>query len=124
LINNKEDSIVRDSVKNDRKANYFPRNKINKLPRQNSENERYHDINDYFREFIKNNFKESKIEIKISITSPLKNNSKFRILSQNRIPYNNSIYYNCSQAHINIKNIPFNIIIIFNLNKELIYGSN
>ena len=124
MINKKEDSIVRDSVKNDRKANYFPRNKINKLSRQNSENERCNDINDYFKEFIKNNFKESKIEIKINITSPQKNNSKFKILPQNRMQYNNSIYYNISQAQINIKNILFNIILSFNLNKELIYNNH
>ena len=124
MINKKEDSIVRDSVKSDRRTNYFPRNKINKLPRQNSDNERNYDINDYFREYIKNNFKDSKIEIKINNTSPIKNNSKFRILPQNRIQQINSMYYNTSQSHINIKNIPFNIILSFNLNKELIYNNH
>ena len=124
MINIKEDSIIRDSVKSDRKVNYFPRNKINKLPRQNSDNERNYDINDYFREYIKNNFKDSKIEIKINNTSPIKNNSKFRILPQNRIQQINSMYYNTSQSHINIKNIPFNIILSFNLNKELIYNNH
>jgi hypothetical protein len=124
MLNKKEDLIVRDSVKSDRKANYFPRNKINKLQRQNSENERNHDINDYFREFIKNNFKESKIEIKINITSPLNNNSRFKIISPNIIQHKKTLYYNSSLALINIKNFPFNIIISFNLNKELIYNSN
>ena len=127
MIIQKEDSIVRDTVKTERKANYFARNKIiNKFPRQNSENERHYNLNDYFKEYIKNNFKENnKLEIKVNILSPSKNNSKFKILPQIRVQQiNNSIYYNTSQAHINVKSIPFNIILSFNLNKELVYNNH
>lgn len=122
-----EDSIIRDSVKSERKLNYFLlRNKYIKLPtRQNNDFERHNSINDNMKEYIKTNFKESKIEFGINIINiPPKNSSKFRILS----PYNNTQQINPLSlykiAQINIKLFPFHIIIQFNLNKELVYKNH
>lgn len=121
MINLAEDSIIRESVKTDRKLNYFfVRNKYNnKLPRQINDLERQKNILDDIKGYIKSNFKNSNIEISIVITSFLnKNYSKFRVLSLYTNRANSmSIYYN-QIAQINIKLFPLNIALNIPLNKE------
>ena len=121
-----KDLIIRESVKADRKLNYFwVRNKVlNKLTRQNVDLERPSNILDFIKGYIKSNFQNNNIEIFITITNlPNKNYSRFRILSPypnrpNQIPS----YYNNQLVQINIKIYPLNILISLPMNKELNYN--
>ena len=130
MVNIMEDSIIRESVKADRKMNYYNRNKIsNKFPRLNNNNERNHgNINDYFKEYIKSYYKESNIDMTINIIDMQKKNmSKFRTSSS--YPYqrpqqiNNSTtqYFRYAMIYINI--FPFKIHLSFQLNKEIQYNN-
>ena len=128
MINVMEDSIVRESIKNERK-NFFFKNKYIKSPKKNGESERDKSINELIKEYIQNNYKESNIEVSINIINiPSKNYNKYRISSSSysNKPQQNNISLNSynQNAQINIKLFPFNIFISLFLNKLSIYNNN
>lgn len=112
----KEDSILRDSVKSERKSDlYLFRNKF-KMPKLPNDLSRKININDIIKEYIKINFKESP-NIEVDVIYPIKN----KIYGyNNRMPQNN---INPFPIQINVKIFPFNIQISTYLNKELGYGN-
>ena len=119
MMNMKEDSMVRDSIKTDVKFNNI-RNKysINKIPKQNIDIERNNDIKIYFKDYIKNNYKDSPMKLSISIINLTNKNinPKLFLIIQNKKPI-------LKHIQVNIKLYPMNIILGFYLNKELIYNN-
>lgn len=128
MINEMNDSIVRESIRNERK-NFYLKNKYIKSPKKNNESERDKSINNLIKEYIQNNYKESNIEVSINIINiPSKNYNKYRISSSSSYsnkPQQNNISLNSynQNAQINIKLFPFNIFISLLLNKMFIYNN-
>ena len=127
MININEDSIVRESIRNERKNYYLSKNKNIKSPKKLNELERP-SICDLIKDYIEKYFKESKIEIALNIINvPSKSYNKFRVstssYSNKSQQYNSSLSIHNQFAQINIKLFPFNINIGLYLNKNIIYNN-
>ena len=116
MMNLKEDSMVRESIKTDVRLNNIRNKFLNKMQKQSSDIERSNDMNSYFKEYIQMNYKDSPMKLSI-INLPIKNiSSKLLFSLQNK-------RLSSKFLQINIKIYPINIFIGFYLNKELIYNN-
>lgn len=123
MINIMEDSIVRESLKSERRNIYLTRNKIIKSPKKKNESERAY-ICESIKDYIKTYFNESKIEITCNIVKiASKNYNKFRVLSSSypskSHQYNTPLNTYNQIAQINLKLFPFSISISLYLNKNI-----
>ena len=118
MMNLKEDSMVRESIKTDVRLNNIRNKFLNKMQKQSSDIERSNDIISYFKEYIQKNYKDSPMKLSLAIINlQIKNVSPKLLHSfQNKRPSSKLL-------QINIKIYPINIIIGFYLNKELIYNN-
>ena len=123
MITARKDSIIRDTIKRERILYLSLKNKNNnKFDRQGSEEiVQIDNLNDYIKQYIKTNFKESNIEFSLKVINyQSQHSSKFNIqYSFNNRQQINQIPIN-KYAKINIKIFPLNILIGLNLNKELL----
>lgn len=118
MMNLKEDSMVRESIKTDVRLNNIRNKFLNKMQKQSSDIERSNDIISHFKEYIQKNYKDSPMKLSLAIINlQIKNVSPKLLHSfQNKRPSSKLL-------QINIKIYPINIIIGFYLNKELIYNN-
>ena len=128
MITLMKDSIIRDTIKTERKNHlFFSRNKMIKPTRPNNEMQQITSINDFIKDYIKNNFKNSNMEIIFNpINLPLKSSSKSKLflLHLNKPQLYNILSISHNQiCHINIKLPLFNIIITLPYNKEVTYNN-
>lgn len=127
MITARKDSIIRDTIKRERILYLSLKNKNNnKFDRQGSEEiVQIDNLNDYIKQYIKTNFKESNIEFSLNVINyQSQHSSKFNIqYSFNNRQQINQIPIN-KYAKINIKIFPLNILIGLNLNKELLLKKN
>lgn len=117
MMNLKEDSMVRESIKTDVRLNNIRNKYLSKMQKQSSDIERNNDINSYFKEYIQMNYKDSPIKLSLETKNPqIKNISPKLLHLVNKRPSSKPL-------QINIKIYPINIFIGFYLNKELIYNN-
>ena len=118
MMNIKEDSMIRESIKADVKLNNIRNKYLNKIQKQSIDTENHIDMDKYFKEYIKVNYKDSPMKLSISTMNvQIKNNLSQKLLViQNKRTTNKII-------HINIKINLINIFIAFYLNKEVGYNN-
>jgi hypothetical protein len=122
MVNIMEDSIVRETLRSERRNIYLSKNKIIKSPKKKNELEKSF-ICESIKDYIKTYFNESKIEITCNIVNiASKNYNKFRVLSSSypskSHQYNNPLNTYNQIAQINLKLFPFSISMSLYLNKN------